>query len=90
MIVAKVRIKSLPEGCWLEEQIQEITNDYIYHKDQMEKHKIKMEQAEKRMKETEEFYKKRYEDIAKFLQDNPDRNQKMREFGHNTPIVEDI
>jgi hypothetical protein len=85
-----IKKSSLPENSYLKEILEEKLGLYLYHKEQMELHERLMKKAEDDLIKEYEGYKKEYEDIKQFLVGHPERNQRIREFGHRMPIVENI
>ena len=88
--ISAAKLTGLPEGSYLHLLIEEKMNWYVYHKEQMEIHEKQMKKVEQDLKDEFEAYKAEYDEMKTYLEQHPERKQKIREFGHRMPMVENL
>ncbi|WP_137743322.1 hypothetical protein [Robertmurraya siralis] len=78
------------KGSWMEKEIKDKLHTYLYHQEQIKKHEEEMKKIVDSIENSIEGYHLEYKEIEEFLKEHSERNQRMRQYGHRFPIVEDI
>ncbi len=78
------------KGSYMYEETEMYNEIIKYNLEKIEEHQNRVKEIIRKAENSAKGYDLERKDVEEFLKAHPERKQKLREYGHRMPMVEDI